>query len=265
MRRRGYTPKAIRNFCEAIGVAKTNSTVEVELLEHHLRQDLNLHAPRVMGVLKPLRLIIDNYPKGQVEWLDAENNPEDSAAGSRQIPFSGELYVEQDDFQEEAPKKWFRLSPGREVRLKHAYYVTCVSAAKDASGNVVELHCTYDPESRGGWTKDSREVKGTLHWVSAAHAIAAEVRLYERLFTVPDPLDHEEPFTSFLNPNSEAVLTGCLVEPGLANAAPGTGVQFLRQGYFCVDPDSTAGKLVFNRTVSLRDTWAKMASSAARA
>ena len=265
LRRRGYTPQAIRSFCEGIGVAKTNSTVEVELLEHHLRQDLNQHALRVMGVLKPLRLVIDNYPQGQVEWLDAENNPEDPSAGSRQIPFSGELYIEQDDFLEEAPRKWFRLSPGREVRLKHAYYVTCVRVVKDAAGNVVELHCTYDPESRGGWSQDGREVKGTLHWVSAAHAISAEVRLYERLFTVPDPLDHQEPFTSFLNSNSETVLTGCLVEPGLAGAVPGKVVQFLRQGYFCVDPDSTPGRLVFNRTVSLRDTWAKVASAGAKA
>jgi len=258
MRRRGYTPTAIRQFCEAIGVAKTNSTVEVELLEHHLRQDLNLRSPRVMGVLRPVRLVIDNYPRGQVEWMDAENNPEDPAAGTRKIPFSGELYVEQEDFLEDAPRKWFRLSPGREVRLKHAYYVTCVSATKNAAGQVVELHCTYDPASRGGWTQDGRDVKGTLHWVSAAHAIPAEVRLYERLFTVSNPLEQEGSFIDYLNRDSETVLQDCRIEPGMAGASPGTGVQFLRQGYYCVDPDSTAEKLVFNRTASLRDTWARM-------
>jgi glutaminyl-tRNA synthetase len=259
MRRRGYTPEAIRNFCDTIGVAKTNSTVEIELLEYHLRQDLNHRAPRVMGVLHPLRLVIDNYPEGQVEWLDAENNPEDPSAGTRKIPFSRVLYVEQEDFQQEPPKKWFRLAPGREVRLKHAYYVTCVQAIKDDhTGEVTELHCTYDPETRGGWSPDGREVRGTLHWVSAAHALQAEVRLYDRLFTVPDPLGQKDDFKNYVNANSLTVLQSCRVEPGLVDAAPGSHYQFLRQGYFCVDPDSTDGALVFNRTVSLRDTWAKM-------
>jgi glutaminyl-tRNA synthetase len=259
MRRRGYTPEAIRSFCNTIGVAKTNSTVEIELLEYHLRQDLNHRAPRVMGVLHPLRLVIDNYPQGQVEWLDAENSPEDPSAGTRKIPFSRVLYVEQEDFQQEPPKKWFRLAPGREVRLKHAYYVTCVNAIKDdRTGEVIELHCTYDPATRGGWSADGREVKGTLHWVSAEHALAAEVRLYERLFTVPDPLGQKDDFKNYVNANSLTVLTSCRVEPGLADAAPGSRYQFLRQGYFCVDPDSSPGALVFNRTVSLRDTWAKI-------
>jgi glutaminyl-tRNA synthetase len=259
MRRRGYTPEVIRSFCDTIGVAKTNSTVEIELLEYHLRQDLNHRAPRVMGVLRPLRVVIDNYPEGQVEWLDAENNPEDTSAGTRKIPFSRVLYVEREDFQGEPPKKWFRLAPGREVRLKHAYYVTCVEAVKDdETGEVIELHCTYDPGTRGGWSADSREVKGTLHWVSAAQALEAEVRLYERLFTVPNPLGQKDDFQSYVNEDSLTVLKSCRVEPSLASAAPGSRYQFLRQGYFCVDPDSAAGKLVFNRTVSLRDTWAKI-------
>jgi glutaminyl-tRNA synthetase len=259
MRRRGYTPEAIRSFCDTIGVAKTNSTVEIELLEYHLRQDLNHRAPRVMGVLRPLRLVIDNYPEGQVEWLDAENNPGDPSAGMRKIPFSRVLYVEQEDFQQEPPNKWFRLAPGREVRLKHAYYVRCVGAVQDGqTGEVTELHCTYDPETRGGWSADGREVKGTLHWVSAAHALEAEVRLYERLFTVPDPLGQKDDFKNYVNANSLTVLKSCRVEPSLAGAASGSRYQFLRQGYFCVDPDSAAGALVFNRTVSLRDTWARI-------
>jgi glutaminyl-tRNA synthetase len=263
MRRRGYTPQAIRSFCDTIGVAKTNSTVEIELLEYHVRQDLNHRAPRVMGVLRPLRLVVDNYPEGQVEWLDAENNPEDASAGTRKIPFSRVLYVEQEDFQQEPPKKWFRLAPGREVRLKHAYYVTCVQVVRDdRSGEVTELHCTYDPATRGGWAQDGREVKGTLHWVSAAHALEAEVRLYERLFTVPDPLGQKDDFKNYVDANSLTVLQSCRVEPGLAGAASGSIVQFLRQGYFCVDPDSTAETLVFNRTVSLRDTWARMQQAA---
>jgi len=263
MRRRGYTPQAIRAFNETIGVAKTNSTVDIELLEYHVRQDLNLRAPRVMGVLRPLRLVIDNYPEGQVEWLDAENNPEDPSAGTRRIPFSRVLYVEHEDYQQEPPKKWFRLAPGREVRLKHAYYVTCVGAVQDSqTGEVTELHCTYDPETRGGWSADAREVKGTLHWVSADHALPADVRLYERLFTVPDPLGQKDDFKNYVNANSLAVLKSCRVEPGLAQAAPGSVWQFLRQGYFCVDPDTTPGALVFNRTVSLRDTWAKMQQAA---
>ncbi len=259
LRRRGYTPEAIRNLCDAVGVAKTNSTVDIELLEYHVRQDLNQRAPRVMAVLHPLRLVIDNYPDEQVEELDAENNPEDASAGTRKIPFSKVLYVERDDFVEDPPRKWFRLAPGREVRLKHAYYVTCTGVVKDEeSGEVVELHCTYDPATRGGWSEDGRKVRGTLHWVSAAHALEAEVRLYDRLFTVPDPMGQEGDFMSFVNPESLVTLTSCQVEPSLADAAPGSPYQFLRLGYFCVDPDSSEGKLVFNRTESLRDTWAKI-------
>ena len=266
LRRRGYTREVIRNFCSTIGLAKTNSTVDVELLEHCLRQDLNLHSPRVMAVLHPMRLVIDNYPQDKVEELDAENNPEDPAGGTRKLPFSRVLYVERDDFQEDPPKKWFRLAPGREVRLKHAYYVRCERAVKDEqTGEVVELHCTYDPESRGGWTQDGREVKGTLHWVSAAHALPAEVRLYERLFTVPNPLEQGRQFTDYLNLDSLVTLAGCRVEPSLARAAQGSRYQFLRQGYFCLDRDSSAQRLVFNRTVSLRDTWAKIRQSALRA
>jgi len=266
LRRRGYTREVIRNFCSTIGLAKTNSTVDVELLEHCLRQDLNLHSPRVMAVLHPMRLVIDNYPQDKVEELDAENNPEDPAGGTRKLPFSRVLYVERDDFQEDPPKKWFRLAPGREVRLKHAYYVRCERAVKDEqTGEVVELHCTYDPESRGGWTQDGREVKGTLHWVSAAHALPAEVRLYERLFTVPNPLEQGRQFTDYLNLDSLVTLAGSRVEPSLARAAQGSRYQFLRQGYFCLDRDSSAQRLVFNRTVSLRDTWAKIRQSALRA
>jgi glutaminyl-tRNA synthetase len=261
LRRRGYPPEAIRDFCERIGVAKTNSIISIALLEHCIRDYLNQHAPRVMAVLRPLRLVIDNYPEGQVEELDAENNPEDPNGGTRKIPFSRVLYVEQDDFREDPPKKWFRLAPGREVRLKHAYYVTCVDAVKDEqTGEVVELRCTYDPETRGGWSEDGRKVKGTLHWVSAAHALEAEVRLYDHLFAQEDSDDVEDgsDFTASLNPNSLEVLSLCRVEPSLAGAAPGSRYQFLRQGYFCVDPDSSAGGLVFNRTASLRDTWAKI-------
>jgi len=259
LRRRGYTPEAIRNFCDTIGVARTNSVVDIELLEHHVREDLNKRAPRVMAVLRPLRLVIDNYPEGQVEEVEAENNPEDPSMGTRKVPFSGVLYIERDDFQENPPKGWFRLAPGQEVRLKHAYYVTCTRVVKDEqTGEVIELHCTYDPESRGGWTSDGRKVKGTLHWVSAAHALPAEVRLYDRLFTVPNPLEQGDNFLNYVNPNSLEVLTACQVEPSLAGAKPGSQYQFLRLGYFCVDPDSCDGKLVFNRTVSLRDTWAKM-------
>ncbi|MBC7231710.1 MAG: glutamine--tRNA ligase/YqeY domain fusion protein [Chloroflexi bacterium] len=259
LRRRGYTPEAIRNFCDTIGVARTNSVVDIELLEHHVREDLNKRAPRVMAVLRPLRLVIDNYPEGQVEEVEAENNPEDPSMGTRKVPFSGVLYIEQGDFQENPPKGWFRLAPGQEVRLKHAYYVKCTQVIKDEqTGEVIELHCTYDPESRGGWTSDGRKVKGTLHWVSAAHALPAEVRLYDRLFTVPNPLEQGDNFLNYVNPNSLEVLTACQVEPSLAGAKPGSHYQFLRLGYFCVDPDSCDGKLVFNRTVSLRDTWAKM-------
>ncbi|MEB3196318.1 MAG: glutamine--tRNA ligase/YqeY domain fusion protein [Candidatus Sericytochromatia bacterium] len=254
LRRRGYTPRGIRNFCSAIGVTKANGVVEYGLLEHFVREDLNQTARRTMVVLKPLKVVIENYPEGQVEYLEGENNPEDASAGSRQLPFSRELYVEQDDFREEAPKKWFRLSPGKEVRLKHAYYITCREVIKDATGEVVELRCTYDPQSRGG-TPDNRVVKGTLHWVSAAHAVPVEVRNYEALFAVASPsgdLDNE------LNPNSLEVLQGCLAEPALAGAQPGERYQFLRMGYYCVDRDSAPGKLVFNRTATLKDAWARM-------
>jgi glutaminyl-tRNA synthetase len=265
LRRRGYTPEAIRDFANIIGLAKTNSTVDVELLEHCLRQDLNRRSPRVMAVLQPIRLVIDNYPEGRVEEFDAENSPEDPAMGTRKVPFSRVLYVERDDYQEDPPRKWFRLAPGREVRLKHAYYVQCKGAVKDAqSGQIVELHCTYDPESRGGWSKDGRGVKGTLHWVSAAHARQAEVRLYDRLFTVPDPLEEKQDLKTYLSLDSLVTLTSSQVEPSLATAAPGSRYQFLRQGYFCVDPDSSADRLVFNRTVSLRDTWAKIQQGQSR-
>jgi len=262
MRRRGYTPEAIRTFCERIGVAKKESTVDIGLLEHCLREDLNRRAIRVMAVLHPLRMVIDNYPEGEVEYLDAENNPEDPAMGSRKIPFSRVLYIERDDFREDPPKKYFRLAPGREVRLKHAYYIRCDRVVKDdRTGEVLELHCTYDPETRGGWSKDGRLVKGTLHWVSADHAVEAEVRLYDHLFSVPNPADPKEgaDFVSLLNPASLETLHACQMEPSLATAAPGTHFQFLRLGYFCMDAgDSGPDRLVFNRTVTLRDTWAKI-------
>jgi glutaminyl-tRNA synthetase len=261
LRRRGYPPEAIRDFCERIGVAKAYSIISHGLLEHSVRDHLNKHAPRVMAVLRPLRLVIDNYPEGQVEELEAENNPEDPDAGSRMLPFSRVLYVERDDFLEDPPKKWFRLAPGREVRLKHAYYVTCVDVVKnEQTGEVIELHCTYDPETRGGWSEDGRKVRGTLHWVSADHALSAEVRLYDHLFVKdnPDEVEEGSDFTANLNPNSLEVLTSCRVEPSLAGAVPGSRYQFLRQGYFCVDADSTEETLVFNRTVPLRDTWSKI-------
>jgi glutaminyl-tRNA synthetase len=264
MRRRGYPPEAIRDFCERIGVAKAYGIIDIALLEHCVRAYLNQRAPRVMAVLRPLRLVIENYPEGQVEELEAENNPEDPSAGSRKVPFSRVLYIERDDFREDAPKKWFRLAPGREVRLKHAYYVTCVDVIKDEqTGEVVELRCTYDPETRGGWSQDGRKVRGTLHWVSADHALEAEVRLYDQLFTKENPNDVEEgsDFTANLNPNSLEVLSSCRVEPNLANAVLGDRFQFLRLGYFCVDPDSSEGTPVFNRTASLRDTWAKIAKA----
>ena len=260
MRRRGYTPEAIRVFLRRIGVAKADSLVDIALLEHCLREDLNKRAPRVMAVLRPLRVVITNYPEGQVEEMEAVNNPEDEEAGTRYLPFSRVLYVEQDDFREDAPKKWFRLAPGREVRLKHAYYITCEKVIKDEDGNAVELHCTYDPESRGGSTPDGRRVRGTLHWVSAAHAVDAEVRLYDYLFTKPDPRDvgEDEDFMDYLNVNSLEVLGDCKVEPSLASAAPGSRFQFLRLGYYCLDRDSTEERLVFNQTITLRDTWAKI-------
>ena len=260
LRRRGYTPEAIRDFCDRIGVPRTNSIVDVALLEHCLRQDLNKRAPRVFGVLRPLKVVITNYPEDLVEEMECINNPEDASMGTRKVPFSRVLYVERGDFREDAPKKWFRLAPGREVRLRYAYYVTCVDVVKDEQGEVVELHCTYDPETRGGWSSDGRKVRGALHWVSVAHALEAKVRLYDRLFLKANPLDVEEgeDFIASLNPNSLETLTSCHIEPSLAGAASGSIYQFERQGYFCVDPDSTDGKLVFNRTVSLRDTWAKI-------
>jgi glutaminyl-tRNA synthetase len=259
LRRRGYTPASIRNFCDRIGVAKTDSTIDVALLEHCIREDLNHSAPRVMAVLNPLRVVIDNYPDGQTEELDAVNNPEDPSAGTRKVPFSRVLYIERDDFRENPPSKFFRLAPGREVRLRYAYLVTCVGVKKDeGTGEVVELHCTYDPVTRGGDTPDGRKVKGTIHWVSAPHALRAEVRLYDRLFTVENPGDVEDGCESVLNPNSLEVVTG-YVEPSLANAAPGSSYQFERLGYFCPDlKDSSAQRPVFNRTVALRDSWAKI-------
>ncbi|MFB0533620.1 MAG: glutamine--tRNA ligase/YqeY domain fusion protein [Anaerolineae bacterium] len=261
LRRRGYTPEAIRNFCDRIGVAKANSVVDIAMLEHAIREDLNQRAPRVLGVLRPLRVVIDNYPKDLVEEMECINNPEDPSMGTRKVPFSRVLYLEREDFREDPPRKWFRLAPGREVRLRYAYFVTCVDVVKDEkTGEVVELHCTYDPATRGGDSPDGRKVRGTLHWVSAAHSLPAEVRLYDHLFAKPDPDDVEEgaDFTANLNPNSLEALTSCRVEPSLAGAAPGSRYQFERQGYFCVDPDSSDGKLVFNRTVALRDTWAKI-------
>jgi glutaminyl-tRNA synthetase len=261
MRRRGYTPESIRNFCERIGVAKRDSVVDIALLEHCLREDLNLHAPRVMAVLRPLKVVITNYPEDKVEEVEAVNNPEDPSSTSRMIPFSREIYIERDDFREDPPKKFFRLAPGREVRLKHAYYITCDEVIKDPdSGEVVELRCTYDPESRGGGTPDGRRVKGTLHWVSAPHAVDGEVRLYDHLFTKEDP-DEDSDFKANLNPESLEVIGGCKLEPGLKTVKPGDRFQFLRHGYFCVDPDSTDDNPVFNRTVSLRDSWAKIEKS----
>ncbi len=257
-RRRGYTPVSIRNFCDRIGIAKFNSLIELAVLENCVREDLNKHTARVMGVLRPLKVIIDNYPD-KTEELDAVNNPEDESMGKRKVPFSRVIYIEREDFREDPPKKFFRLAPGREVRLRYAYYITCIEVVKDDQGEIVELHCTYDSETRGGWSPDGRRVKGTLHWVSAQHAITAEVRLYDRLFTVENPSGHKEKnFKEFLNPNSLEVLTSCFLEPSLSNAKHGERFQFERQGYFCVDPDSSPGKLVFNRTVTLRDSWAKI-------
>ncbi|MGD8540329.1 MAG: glutamine--tRNA ligase/YqeY domain fusion protein [Candidatus Aminicenantes bacterium] len=267
MRRRGYTPESIRDFCDRIGVAKRESTVDIALLEHCLREDLNRRAKRVMAVLHPIRLVIDNYPEDKIEKLVAVNNPEDESMGTREVPFSRVLYIERDDFREDPPKKFFRLAPGREVRLKHAYYVTCTDVVKDGkTGEITEIHCTYDPETRGGWSEDGRRVKGTLHWVSAEHAIDAEVRLYDHLFTLEDPSDVPEGtnFKDYLNPESLEIVTSCKMEPCLAEANPGDRFQFLRQGYFSTDPDSTKETPVFNRTVSLRDTWAKIEKSLKR-
>ncbi|MBW1887797.1 MAG: glutamine--tRNA ligase/YqeY domain fusion protein [Deltaproteobacteria bacterium] len=262
LRRRGYTPESIRNFCERIGVAKRESMVDVALLEHCIREDLNQRAPRVMGVLRPLRVVIENYPEDQVEELEALNNPEDHGMGTRKIPFSRVLYIEQEDFLEDPPKKFFRLAPGREVRLRYAYFIRCVDVVKDeGTGEVVELKCTYDPETRGGNAPDGRKVKATLHWVSAAHSLKAEVRLYDHLFIEASPTDEKDGtgFKTYLNPISLETLTSCRVEPSLAGAAPGSRHQFERQGYFCVDPiDSSDEALVFNRTATLRDAWARI-------
>jgi glutaminyl-tRNA synthetase len=264
-RRRGYTPEAIRNFCERIGVAKANSMVDIALLEYSIREDLNRRAPRVMGVLRPLKIVIDNYPEGQAEMLDAVNNPEDASMGTRKVPFSRVLYIEQDDFMEDPPKKFFRLGPGREVRLRYAYFITCQRVVKDPdTGDITELRCTYDPATRGGNAPDGRKVKATLHWVSAEHAIEADVRLYDRLFTKenPDEKTDGKTFKDFINSDSLEILTACKLEPGLAEAKPGQLFQFERLGYFCVDAkESSADHLVFNRTVTLRDTWAKIVKS----
>jgi glutaminyl-tRNA synthetase len=265
IRRRGYTPEAIRNFCNAIGVSKTNGVIELAMLEHYLREDLNKRAPRAMAVLRPLKVVIDNYPENLVEEMDAVNNPEDPTAGTRKVPFSRVLYIEQDDFRENPPKQYFRLSPGREVRLRYGYFVTCTGVVKNDEGEILEIHCTYDPATRGGNSPpDGRKVKSTIHWVSAAHAIDAEVRLYDNLFTKEDPNQVEEgqDFTANLSPNSLEVLRGCKVEPSVASAAVANRYQFERLGYFCVDPDSTPGKPVFDRTVALKDTWAKIEKKA---
>jgi len=260
IRRRGYTPEAIRNFCAAIGVSKTNGIIDLAMLEHFVRDDLNLRAPRAMAVLRPLKIVIDNYPESQVEELELANNPEDASAGTRQVPFSRVLYIEQDDFREQPPKKFFRLSLGTEVRLRGGYFITCTGVEKNASGDVVEVHCSYDPATRSGNAPDNRKVRGTIHWVSAQHAIDAEVRLYENLFSKEDPSDVPEghDFTENLNPNSLEVIPNAKLEPSLANAKPGDRYQFERLGYFCADPDSKPGAMVFNRTVPLRDTWAKI-------
>ena len=260
IRRRGYTPEAVRNFCGAIGVSKTNGSIELAMLEHFVREDLNKRSPRVMAVLRPLKVMIDNYPEGQIEEMDAVNNPEDASAGTRKVPFSRELYIEQDDFREDPPKGYFRLAPGREVRLRYGYFITCKSVVKNDRGEVVEVHCTYDPATRGGNAPDGRKVKSTIHWVSATKAIDAKVRIYENLFTKENPNEVEDgqDFTANLNPKSLDVINYAKVEPSLADAAAGSRYQFERLGYFCVDPDSKPGKLVFNRTVALKDTWAKV-------
>lgn len=269
LRRRGVPPTAIRNFCDRIGVAKRDSMVDIALLEHAIRERLNETTPRVLGVLRPLRVVIVNYPEDKTEEMEGAYHPEDETMGKRKLPFSRELYIDRDDFMEDPPKKFFRLAPGREVRLRYAYYVTCVDVVKDeATGDIVEIHCTYDPKTKGGWSEDGRKVKGTIHWVSAAHALKAEVRLYDRLFTEENPTDnaHDQDFMTFLNPNALEVLTDCRVEPSLADATPGNRYQFERTGYFCVDTtDSAPGHLVFNRTVTLRDSWAKFAKKQKRA
>jgi glutaminyl-tRNA synthetase len=256
LRRRGYTPAAVRDFCDRIGIAKTNSLVDHALLEHCIREDMNANAPRFMAVLRPLKVVLENYPEGQVEWFEAENNPENPDMGTRKVPFTRELYIEQEDLMENPPGKFFRLSPGKEVRLKNSYFIKCTEVIKDADGSIKELRCVYDPETKGGNAPDGRKVKGTLHWVSASHSIKAEVRLYNYLFTVPNPFDAED-FKTVINPDSLEVLTDCRLETNLETAKPGDRFQFLRMGYFCVDKDSADGALVINRTVSLKDSWAK--------
>ncbi len=260
LRRRGYTPESIREFCSMVGVAKADSTVDIAMLEHCLRVDLNKRAPRVMAVLRPLKVVLENYPEDQVENMDAINNPEDESAGTRKVPFSRVLYIEQADFMENPPRKFYRLAPGREIRLRYAYFITCKEAIKDENGNITELRCTYDPATRGGDAPDGRKVKATLHWVSAEHALEAEARLYDHLFIKENPYEVEEgaDWLSNLNPDSMDVVDPCYIEPSVEGAKPGTRYQFERLGYFCVDPDSTADKLVFNRTATLRDTWAKI-------
>ena len=261
IRRRGYTPEAIRNFCNSIGVSKTNGVIELSLMEHFVREDLNKRAPRAMAVLRPLRVVIDNYPEGTVEELEAVNNPEDPAMGTRKVPFSRILYIEQDDFREHPPKQFYRLSPGREVRLRYGYFLTCTGLVKDEkTGEVLEIHCTYDPATRGGNAPDGRKVKSTIHWVSAPHAVDAEVRLYDNLFTCEDPGETGEgqDFTANINPKSLETLADCKLEPSLRGASEGGRYQFERLGYFCADADSAPGKPVFNRTVALRDAWAKI-------
>jgi glutaminyl-tRNA synthetase len=266
LRRRGYTPESIRNFCNGIGVAKRENLIQIARLEFNVRDHLNKVAERRMAVLHPLKVVIENYPEDQVEELDAINNPEDEAAGKRKVPFSREIYIEREDFMEDAPKKFFRLAPGREVRLRYAYFVTCTDVIKDESGQVIELRCSYDPATRGGDSPDGRKVKGTLHWVSAAAGVSAEVRLYDTLLAIEDPstLDEGKTLLDHMRPNSLEVLTECIVEPSLAEALPGQSYQFERLGYFCVDPDSGPDGLVFNRTVTLRDTWAKVAKQASK-
>ncbi len=264
IRRRGFTPEALRAFCGAIGVSRTNGTIDLEMLEHFQRDDLNRRAARAMAVLRPLKVVIDNYPQGQEEFVEVANNPEDPAAGTRQVPFSREIYIEQDDFREVPPPKYYRLSPGKEVRLRNAYFITAQSVVKDAEGNIAEVHCTYDPASRGGNSPDGRKVKSTMHWVSAAHAIGAEIRIYDKLFTNAFPSEVEEggDVLDNLNPNSLEIVTGAKLEPSLGSAAHGERFQFERVGYFCVDPDTTPTKLVFNRTLPLKDSWAKIEKKA---
>jgi glutaminyl-tRNA synthetase len=260
IRRRGFTAQAIRNFCAAIGASRTNGSTDIEMLEHFQRDELNKRVPRAMAVLRPLKIVIDNYPEGREEFVEVANNPEDAAAGVRAVPFSREIYIEKDDFREVPPPKYYRLSPGMEVRLRNAYFITATHVVKDAAGNLVEVHCTYDPASRGGNSPDGRKVKSTIHWVSAAHAIEAEIRIYDKLFTKSDPGDFEEgeSFLDNLNPNSLETLLDAKLEPSLASAQAGDRYQFERVGYFCVDPDSTPAHLVFNRTLPLKDTWAKI-------